>query len=536
MGLTVVKGNGGAPAATQVEASASMPALTARRKFIILGVMAFGQFMALLDIQIVAASLNDIQAGLSAGPDEISWVQTAYLMAELVMIPFSGFLALALSTRWLFVLSAGLFTLFSALCAVAWDIPSIVVFRALQGFTGGAMVPTAFATGYTIFTGRQRAMIPAILAVVATLAPTLGPTVGGWISDILGWRWIFYINVPAGVLIVGFSITLLKIDQPNLAKLRHIDWSHLAAMSICLGCLQYVLEEGPRRDWFSDPNIAIASWISFVAFVLFIERSFFSKAPIVSLAPFRRSIFTLACAFNLIIGFGLYSAIYLVPVFLARVRGFSSLDIGATVFVTGIAMICGAPVASVLYRRVDPRVVIAAGFTLYGAALWMFSAMGPEWGFWELLWPHALRGFSILLCIAPAVDMALAEFSAEELSYASALFNLMRNLGGAVGIAVANTWLQDFTRIHTLRLDEALGQSARVAPAYVGSLAERMASISADPGHALKLAQGELAKEVTRQAQTQAFGDVFVLMAWIFAAALLLVPLCRVSAKHLQVR
>src|ERR1700744_6178385 len=170
-------------------------ALPTPTQFLIFTVMAFGMFMALIDIQIVAASLNDVQSGLSAGPDEISWVQTGYLMAELVMIPFSAFLAQALSTRWLFALSAGLFTIASALCGMAWDIQSMIAFRIVQGFVGGAMVPTVFATGFALFTGAQRAMIPAILGMVSVLAPTLGPTVGGWITDTLDWRWIFYINI-----------------------------------------------------------------------------------------------------------------------------------------------------------------------------------------------------------------------------------------------------------------------------------------------------------------------------------------------------
>ncbi len=513
--------------AADIEAKPSVLALSTRRKFLIFGVMAFGQFMALLDIQIVAASLNDIQAGLSAGPDEISWVQTAYLMAELVMIPFSGFLALALSTRWMFVLSAALFTLFSALCGLAWDLQSIIFFRAIQGFVGGAMVPAAFATGYAIFSGKQRTMIPAILGIVATLGPTLGPTIGGWITDALGWRWIFYINVGPGIAISILAAILVKIDMPNLSMLKRIDWAHLASMAICLGSLQYVLEEGPRHEWFSDPAIAIASWVSLVAFFLFLERSFFSKGPIVSLAPFRNRTFSFACIFNLVIGFGLYAAIYLVPVFLGRVRGYSSFEIGTTVFVTGLAMLCGAPVAAALYQRIDPRIVITVGFSLYAAALWMFSFMGPEWGFWELFWPHALRGFSILLCVAPSTNMALSGFKTANLSYASGLFNLMRNLGGAIGIAAANTWLQDFTRINSLRISESLGQSARVAPDYLNRLSLRMSEITADPVHAVKLAQGEIAKVVGRQALTLAFDDVFRLMAWTFVAAIIIVPFCR---------
>src|SRR5580698_10698187 len=189
--------------------------LPTKRKFLIFGIMAFGQFMALIDIQIVAASLNDVQAGLSAGPDEISWIQTGYLMAELVMIPFSAFLTQALSTRWLFALSAGLFTVSSAMCGAAWDIQSMIAFRVLQGFVGGAMVPTVFATGFTLFSGAQRAMIPAILGMVSVLAPTLGPTVGGWLTDAAGWRSIFYINIVPGVAVTFLSIRLIRVDRPN---------------------------------------------------------------------------------------------------------------------------------------------------------------------------------------------------------------------------------------------------------------------------------------------------------------------------------
>src|SRR5215469_7998693 len=190
-------------------------ALPDARKYPIFAVMAFGMFMALIDIQIVAASLNDVQAGLSAGPDEISWVQTGYLMAELVMIPFAAFLAQALSTRWLFALSAGLFTLSSALCGAAWDINSMILFRVIQGFVGGAMVPTLFATGYALFTGKQRPLIPAILGTVSVLAPTLGPTVGGWLTEAVGWRSIFYVNIVPGAAVTVLSMLLVRVDRPN---------------------------------------------------------------------------------------------------------------------------------------------------------------------------------------------------------------------------------------------------------------------------------------------------------------------------------
>ncbi|HEY2357120.1 MAG TPA: MFS transporter, partial [Phenylobacterium sp.] len=263
-------------------------ALPDARKFLIFGIMAFGQFMALIDIQIVAASLNDVQAGLSAGPDEISWIQTGYLMAELVMIPFAAFLAQALSTRWLFALSAGLFTVASALCGVAWDIQSMILFRVIQGFVGGAMVPTVFATGFSMFEGRQRAMIPAILGMVSVLAPTLGPTVGGWLTGAVGWRSIFYVNIAPGAIVTLLALLFIRVDRPNFAMLKKIDYSHLAAMAVFLGGMEFVLEEGPKNGWFNDPHIATAAWLSFVGFLLFLERSFRSGGPIVKLTPFKK--------------------------------------------------------------------------------------------------------------------------------------------------------------------------------------------------------------------------------------------------------
>ena len=499
-----------------------------RRKFLIFGVLAFGQFMALIDIQIVAASLNDVQAGLSAGPDEISWVQTAYLMAELVMIPFSGFLAQALSTRWLFAMSAGLFTVASALCGLAWNIESMIVFRALQGFVGGAMVPTVFATGFTLFTGKDRALIPAILGMVSVLAPTLGPTVGGWITQVAGWRWIFYVNIVPGVAVTLLSFAVVRgIDQPNLAMLKRIDWLHLVAMATFLGCLEYVLEEGQRHEWLSDPTIATAAWLSFVGFLLFVERSFFSSSPIVRLSPFRKPSFAFACIFNLVIGFGIYSSTYLIPVFLGRVRGYNSLDIGTTVFVTGISQVLGTIVAARLSQRIDPRLMIAPGLCLFALSMWMTSAITPEWGFNALLLPQLMRGFSVMLCIVPSVTLALSGFAMAELRAASGLFNLMRNLGGAIGIAVVNVWLTDQTRIQGARISEALGEPGRQAPAFVAGMAAKFSVVTSDPAHAMMLAQGELARMAGRNALTLGFDEVFRVMAWMFLAALVIVPFCR---------
>jgi MFS transporter, DHA2 family, multidrug resistance protein len=514
---------------TAAETAAHAPVaagLTHGRKLLIFGIMAFGQFMALLDIQIVAASLNSIQAGLSAGPDEIAWVQTSYLMAEIVMIPLAAYLSIALSTRWLFTASAVLFTLSSLMCGMAWSIESMTMFRAIQGFVGGAMVPTVFATGFAMFDGKRRAMIPAILGIVSTLAPTLGPTIGGWISDTLDWRWLFFVNIVPGAFIAIALPILGKVDEPNLGMLKRIDWLHVASLALFLGALQYVLEEGPRNQWFEDPTIEIVAWVSFVSALVFFERSFFSTMPIVKLTPFRRPVFAMACVLNLVIGFGLYSSIYLTPLFLGRVRGYSSLDIGTTVFVSGIFMTLGAPLAARLTTVIDQRIVIAIGFSIFALSCFMMSGVTADWGFWELLPAQALRGFAILLCIVPAVGMALNGVPPSELRYASGLFNLTRNLGGAIGIAAVTTWLQDYGRIHGERFGEALANANTSGLAHA---AARVSQFGADAAHARLMLDGELTQYVTQQSLTLAFEDVFLIMTGLFVATLLIVPFAKTA-------
>jgi DHA2 family multidrug resistance protein len=509
--------------------------LPTSRKFLIFAVMAFGQFMALIDIQIVAASLNDVQAGLSSGPDEISWVQTGYLMAELVMIPFSAYLAQALSTRWLFALSAGLFTVSSALCGAAWDIHSMIAFRVVQGFVGGAMVPTVFATGYALFSGAQRAMIPAILGMVSVLAPTLGPTVGGFLTDTVGWRSIFYINIIPGAVVTLLALLFIRVDRPNLSMLRKIDYSHLASMAVFLGCLEYVLEEGPKNDWFGDPKILTAAWVSLIAFGLFLERSFRSGGPVVVLTPFRRPTFVFACVFNLVIGFGLYSSTYLVPVFLGRVRGYNALQIGTTVCVVGVTQVLSTLIAARLSQTVDPRKTITVGLVLFATSLWLASFATPEWGFTAWMAPQMLRGFAVMLCIVPSVGMALGGFGQTELRYASALFNLMRNLGGAIGIAVVNTWLADAARVQVARMGEALERPGGHAPGFIAAMAERMSGGLGDMNQATLVARAEFAHLVGRYALTTAFNEVFRTMAWVFVCALIMVPFCRPAPQSAAV-
>ena len=501
--------------------------LTDWRKLAIFFVMAVGQFMALLDIQIVVASMGAIQGGLSASQDEIDWIQTAYLMAEIVMIPLSAYLAQALSTRWVFVASAGLFTVTSLACGVAWDLPSMVVFRAVQGFVGGAMIPLVFATGFSFFDGAKAAMATAVLGVISTMAPALGPAIGGWITDSLGWRWLFFVNIAPGLMITAALIALGRYERAEPKLLLKIDWLHAASMAAFLGGLQYVLEEGPQHQWLSDPAVAATAWVSVVAAVVFVERCFFSTNPLVKIAPFRHRGFFAASLLSLVVGFSIFTSVYLVPVFLARVRDFSSLDIGTTVFIAGLFMaLSAAPVAAVS-ARIDLRIVMAVGLVLYAVSFWMMSALGSQWGFWELFLPQAVRGAAVLCSIVSVVGMSLRELPEEELRDASGLNNLMRNLGGAVGIALVNTWLIDFSSLHGASLVRSLGQNPTQTFAAISDLARSFAARGVDPATAGRMAMATLMGGVSDQALTLAFDDVFRISAWLSVASLVIVPFCR---------
>ena len=245
--------------------------------------MTTGMFIALLDIQIVASSLQDIGGGLSAGQDEISWVQTAYLIAEIVMIPLSGWLTRVFSTRWLSTASAGRFTAASLLCGLAWDIRSMILFRALQGLLGASMIPTVFTSSFHYFQGPRRVYSAAVVGAVAAIAPTLGPVIGGWITDALDWRWLFYVNLLPGLLIRALVPVLVRIDTPDLALLREADYLGIALMAAGLGTLEYVLEEGTRWNWFDDGGIRSGAWIAGLALAAFVARSPAARNPVMDL-------------------------------------------------------------------------------------------------------------------------------------------------------------------------------------------------------------------------------------------------------------
>jgi DHA2 family multidrug resistance protein len=497
-----------------------------RRLFAFL-IMVFGMFMSILDIQIVSASLTDIQAGLSASSTEVSWVQTAYLIAEVIAIPLSGFLSRALGTRLLFVISAAGFTLSSFLCGFASSIEQMIVWRAIQGFLGAGMIPTVFASAYTVFPRSKFHIVGPIIGLVATLAPTIGPTVGGYITDALSWHWLFFINVIPGVGIIIGVWALVDFDQPNFALLDHFDWFGLIAMAGFLGSLEYVLEEGPQYEWLQDTSVAVCAAVCAVSAVAFFYRVLTAREPIVDIRAFANRNFGVGCLISFCVGIGLYGLTYVYPRYLAEVRGYSALMIGETMFVSGATMFLMAPVVGRMMLKIDLRYIIAFGLVVFALGSYQMTWMTRDYDFYELLVPQILRGIGMMCAMVPTNNIALGTLTPDRVKNASGLFNLTRNLGGAVGLALINEVLNDRTDLHISRLQDRVNWGNATATETLNMLTQRMQGV----GDASLMALKELSQIVHRQAVVMGYGDAFFIMTLFYFSLSLLVMLLKKPAN-----
>lgn len=519
-----------APSPRSAPAAVVIPASPPERRAslrIWLGVLAMvvGMFLAIMDIQIVTSSLTQIQGGLSASADEISWVQTSYLVAEVVAIPLTGMLSRILSTRVLFTVSALGFTLMSALCASATSLEQMILFRALQGFIGGAMVPSVFPVVYTVFPPRQLSAAMVMISLVLNLASTLGPTLGGYLTDTFSWHWLFLVNIVPGTGVAIAVWLLIDVDKPNPSLLRGFDLLGLVLMAVFLGGLEYVLEEGPRWDWFADTSVATCAVIAVAAAVLFFWRVLSYRQPIVDLRAFRNRNFAVGICCSFVIGTGLYGATYVVPLFLAQVRGYSAWQIGATVFVTGATQLAIAPLVAPLSRKIDLRLMLGFGMAMFALAVYLNSGMTNQASLAELFIPQVVRGVALMFCFVPANLLALGTLSPDLLKGAAGIYNLVRNLGGAISIAAIGTVMNWRLHFHWNRLIEDVNPARPAVQHFLETYANRFdPMIAGDPNRA---AMKMLAATVQREALVLTFNDILLLLASGFVIGLLLIPLVR---------
>ena len=509
-----------APAAVIAGAPPQIPTL---RDWLGVLAMVVGLFMAIMDVQIVTSSLTQIQGGLSASVDEISWVQTSYLIADVVMVPLSGTLSRLLSTRVLFVTAALGFTAASALCATATSLGQMIVYRAFQGFSGGAMMPLVFPVVYTKFRMPQLATLMVLISLILNLSSTLGPTIGGFLTDTFSWHWLFLVNLAPGIAVAVAVWLLIDIDKPDRSLLRYFDLHGLVLMALFLGCLQYALQEGPRWDWLADDTIVAAVMVSSIACVLFFWRVLTYHQPIVDLRAFTNRNFALGSFYTFVVGTGLYGATYLIPLFLAQVRGYSSLQIGETVVVTGLAQMMMSPLSSYLARKMDLRLMLSIGIGLFAVAMYLTAGLTNQAGYAELFVPQALRGAALMLCYLPANLIALGSVPQDKLKNAAGLYNLTRDLGGAIALATIGTFVNERLHFHWNRLIEDINPARPAVQHFLDTQANRLDALV--PSDASRAAVKLLANLVQREALVLTYNDVIMILGSLFVVGLFLMPL-----------
>jgi DHA2 family multidrug resistance protein len=472
-----------------------------------------GAFMAVLNIQIVNASLADIQGAIGAGIDDGGWISTSYLIAEIVVIPLSGWLAQVFSIRIYLLTNASLFMVFSVACALAQNLSQMIVLRAVQGFSGGVLIPMAFTLIITLLPKAKQPIGLAMFAISATFAPAIGPTIGGYLTENWGWEYIFYVNLVPGALMIGMLWYSLEVKPMNLALLREGDWFGIVTMAIGLSALQTVLEEGNKDDWFGSPFIVKLSIVAAVALSAFLWIELTAKKPLLNLRLLVRRNFGFGILANFLLGIALYGSVFILPVYLSRIQGYNAEQIGMVLAWTGFPQLLLIPLVPRLMQRVDVRIIIGIGFALFAGSNFMNIHMTNDYATDQLFWPNVVRAFGQALVFAPLSAVATAGIEAENAGSASGLFNMMRNLGGAVGIALLQTLLTKREQYHSNVLMQSVSMLEQATQARIEKLTQYFVSHGAiDHIDAARRAYVAIGKIVQKQAFILAFSDIFFLL------------------------
>ena len=480
-----------------------------------------GAFMAVLNIQIVNASLADIQGAIGAGIDDGGWISTAYLIAEIVVIPLSGWLAQVFSIRIYLMTNASLFMVFSAACALAQNLPQMIVLRAVQGFSGGVLIPMAFTLIITLLPKAKQPIGLAMFAISATFAPAIGPTIGGYLTENWGWEYIFYVNLVPGALMIGMLWFSLEAEPMKLSLLREGDWLGIITMAIGLSALQTVLEEGNKDDWFGSPFIVRLSIVAAVALSAFLWIELTAKKPLLNLRLLGRRNFGFGILANFLLGVALYGSVFILPVYLSRIQGYNAEQIGMVLAWTGFPQLLLIPLVPRLMQRFDARIIIGIGFALFAGSNFMNIHMTNDYATDQLFWPNVIRALGQALVFAPLSAVATAGIEAENAGSASGLFNMMRNLGGAVGIALLQTLLTKREQYHSNVLMQSVSMLEQATQARVEKLTQYFISHGViDHIDAARRAYVAIGKIVQKQAFILAFSDLFLLLGAALIVAL----------------
>jgi DHA2 family multidrug resistance protein len=499
--------------------------ISAARKWAITFTVMVVAFMQILDTSVTNVVLPHLQGSLSAGLDEVSWVITSYLAANAVVIPATGWLTSLFGRKRFFLICTTMFVVSSFLSGAAPDLTTLIVARILQGLGGGPIIPLSQAVLWEIFPFHQRGLAMAVWGVGFILGPILGPTVGGYLADEWSWRWIFYINLPVGV--VGFLLaSACLFDPPYLRKAGRIDWWGLALMVAGFGCLQLVLDRGEREDWFDSPVIVAMTIVAVGALLGFLIRELTTRDPVLDLTVFTDRNFATGCTLIAIVGFGMFSGMLLVAVFTQKLLGYDAWTSGLVLAPGGLGNIFSL-FASGIVTRVDQRLMLAFGCLLNAVSLYMMTSLTLGMDYWALALPRFIQGFAVGFIFVPLSTLTLATIRRDKLVNATAAYGMLRNLGGSVGIAVVTTLLSQRSQFHQVTLTSHITRWDPETHDRLGQWATYFASVGSDAFTAERQAVAMLYRETITQAQLLAYVDDFWLLALMFAIVPLFLPLMR---------
>ena len=482
-------------------------------------------FMEVLDTTVVNVSIPHISGNLSATTDEGTWVVTSYLVSNAIILPMSGWLANYFGRRRMLLFCVAGFSLTSLMCGLATSLESLIFFRILQGITGGGMVPLAQATMLESFPPQKHGQAMAAYSIGILLAPIVGPTLGGWITDSYSWRWIFFINVPVGVL----SITMMSLfiwDPPYLKRPKGgIDFPGIFLLALGFGSLQIVLDTGQKNDWFSSSYIRTFTLLCVVGLVGMIVRELTAAHPIVDLRALKDRSFAAGVFLMTIVGFVLYGSLLLLPIFLQTLLGYPALQSGLALSPRGIGALVCTPIVGVLTSKRDPRKILAFGLAIGAYTMFLLSRLNLNAGYWDIFWPQVIQGVGLSCTFIPLSATAISHIPKHKMGNATAIFNLMRNIGGSFGVALMTTFVARRSQFHQVRLAEHVSAYDLKTQQMLQQMKAWFMSRGSDATTATKQSLAGLYGLVQRHAAMMSFVEAFWIMCLIFLCVVPLVAL-----------
>ncbi|NTV26226.1 MAG: DHA2 family efflux MFS transporter permease subunit [Chlorobiaceae bacterium] len=506
---------------------------TGIRKVIITATVIVAAMLELIDTTIVNVALNHISGNLGASIEDVSWVVTSYAIANVIIIPLSGFLGQLLGRRNYFVGSILLFTAASLLCGISTNIWMLVLFRFIQGIGGGALLPTSQAILYETFKPEERGAATGIFSMGLVLGPTIGPLLGGWLVDYFSWEWCFFVNIPVGLLAAWASLTFVK--EPKVQHtVEKIDWAGIALLSVGIGSLQFILERGESKDWFETSYITWFTIIAVVSLAAFVWHELHTEHPAVDLSVLGRSKnLAIGAVLTFIVGYGLYGSLFVFPVFVQRLLGFTALLTGLVLFPS--AMLTGVislPLGIALQKGASPKALMAFGMTAFFLFCWELGMQTMQSGASNFFWILLLRGLALGFIFIPVTMLAVSGLHGKDIGQATGLNNMVRQLGGSFGIAITNTYIAKRVAMHRSEILTHLSPYDPAAVTRISGVQQALGTTTSSPVDAQQMAMKALEYTVTTQSYHLAYMDAFKLIALLFLICLPLLLLIRVDKNE----